>query len=291
MKLLVLGANGQIGRALKGIHPTAVFLDRKDADFSNPDSLEQALEQHTPDIVINAAAYTHVDNAEAEESLAYSINAEAPAVIAIYCASRDIPFVHFSTDYVFDGSGENPWREDDSVSPLSAYGRTKLAGEDKIKQVGGRYLVFRTSWLYDATGKNFLNTMLRLGAEREELKIVSDQIGAPTYVPTLAKTTLKALSHALRKEAFPSGVYHLCHAGNTSWYGFANAIFEQAKSQGEVLKVKRTHPIASEQYPTPAKRPKNSRLDCNKAYQVLGVEMPPWQNGLDECMKEKYASS
>ncbi len=291
MKLLVLGANGQIGSAMKALHPTAVFLDRKDADLAKPAMIESVLESHAPDMVINAAAYTQVDNAEAEEKIAFTINAESPSVIAIYCAGRDIPFVHYSTDYVFNGSGEKPWKEDDEVSPLSVYGRTKLAGEDRIKQVGGRYLIFRTSWLYDATGKNFLNTMLRLGAEREELKVVSDQMGAPTYVPQLARASLKALGNALRKEEFPSGVYHLCHAGATSWYGFATAIFEQARAQGVSLKVHKIHPIPTEQYPTPAKRPKNSRLDCNKAYQVLGVEMPSWQQGLQACMKEKYARS
>jgi dTDP-4-dehydrorhamnose reductase len=291
LKLLVLGANGQIGSAMKALHPTALFLDREGADLSKPDMIESLLETHAPDIVINAAAYTQVDNAEAEEKIAFTINAESPSVIAIYCASRDIPFIHFSTDYVFNGSGEKPWKEDDDVGPLSAYGRTKLAGEDRIKQVGGRYLIFRTSWLYDARGKNFLNTMLRLGGEREELKVVSDQMGAPTYVPQLARASLKALGHALRKEEFPSGVYHLCHAGATSWYGFANAIFEQARARGASLKVSKVLPIPSEQYPTPAKRPKNSRLDCTKAYQVLGVELPTWQQGLAECMKDKYAGS
>lgn len=289
MKLLVLGANGQIGKAMRSLNPSAVFLGRSDADFAHPDKLEDVLAAHAPDIVINAAAYTQVDNAEAEEKLAYKVNAESPAAAAIYCAGRNIPFVHFSTDYVFDGSGESARKEDDEVNPLSAYGRTKLAGEDKIQSVGGRFLIFRTSWLYDATGKNFFSTMLRLGSEREEIKVVADQIGAPTYVPHLARTALKGLSAALRKEEFPSGVYHLCHAGATSWYGFAAAIFDAARAKGAKFKVKRIENITTEQYPTAAKRPKNSRLDCTKAYQVLGLEMPTWQDGLKDCVEEKYA--
>lgn len=289
MKLLVLGANGQIGNALRSLHPGAIFLGRTEADFSRPEKLGDILATHEPDLVINAAAYTQVDNAEAEEKLAYTVNAESPAAAAIYCAAQNIPFVHFSSDYVFDGGGEHARKEDDEVGPLSAYGRTKLAGEDKIQSVGGRFLIFRTSWLYDATGKNFFNTMLRLGAEREEIKVVSDQIGSPTYVPQLARTALKALSNALRKEEFPSGIYHLCNAGTTSWYSFARSIFDGARAKGGVFKVKNIEAITTEQYPTAAKRPKNSRLDCSKAYDVLGVEMPPWQQGLTDCIEARYS--
>ena len=291
MKLLVLGANGQIGKALRAQHPSAIFLGRNEADFSHPEKLGDILAGHAPDIVINAAAYTQVDNAEAEEKLAYTVNAESPAATAIYCASNNIPFIHFSTDYVFDGTGDSPRREDDEVNPLGAYGRTKLAGEDKIKSIGGRFLIFRTSWLYDAAGKNFFNTMLRLGAEREEIKVVSDQIGAPTFVPHLARAALKGLSAALRKDEFPSGVYHLCHEGSTSWYSFAGAIFDAARAKGQSFKVKRIESLSTEQYPTAAKRPKNSRLDCTKAYTILDIQMPTWQQGLDDCIKEKYEGS
>ena len=289
MKRLVFGGQGQLGTALRRLMPDAVFLDRREADMSRPESLTHVLEKHAPDVVINAAAYTQVDNAEAEEELAQLVNAESPAVMAIYCAANNVPLIHFSTDYVFDGSGDAPWHEHDPVNPLNAYGRTKLAGEDKIQQVGGKYLIFRTSWLYDATGKNFLNTMLRLGAEREELRIVSDQYGAPTYVPQMAAASLNALNHALALDEFPSGVYHLCHSGAATWHGFALAIFEQARRMGITLKVRSVLPVASADYPTAAKRPHNSRLDCSKAYIALGVDMPSWQQGLAACMEEKYA--
>ncbi len=286
--LLVFGANGQLGRALRLLWPQAICLDRKDADFTHPDALEDVLERYAPACVINASAYTQVDNAEAEYDIVYRINAESPAAIAIYCAEHDIPFVHFSTDYVFDGTGERPWKEDDRVGPLGAYGRSKLEGEDKIQQIGKQFLIFRTSWLYDASGKNFLNTMLRLGAEREELKVVNDQIGAPTYVAHLARAVFHALQAAQEMDAFPSGIYNLCNAGAVSWHGFALAIFEEARAREASLKINRVLPISSEEYPTLAKRPKNSRLNMGKAERVFGIRMPDWREGLKECMKERF---
>lgn len=278
-----------MGKALRPLLPEAVFLDRREADFANPAALQDLLESHCPDVVINAAAYTQVDNAESEENLAYIINAESPAAIAIYCSEKSIPLVHFSTDYVFDGSGSHARKENDSVNPLGAYGRTKLAGEDKIQQVGGKFLILRTSWLYDADGRNFFNTMLRLTSEREELRVVSDQVGAPTYVPQLARASLAALSSALKQEEFPSGIYHMCHGGETSWHAFAEAIAEGARARGIALKVKNIAAIASEEYPVPARRPLNSRLDCSKLRDLLGVQLPVWQEGLSACLEQKYA--
>jgi dTDP-4-dehydrorhamnose reductase len=285
--LLVIGSGGQLARAFKSLCPDAVFLDRASADLSLPHALTQTLERFYPYAVINAAAYTQVDNAEAEEAVATAINAQSPAAMAIYCAGKRIPFVHFSTDYVFDGSGNAPWRESDSPAPLNAYGRSKLAGEDAVAHVGGRYLIFRTSWVYDAFGKNFLNTILRLATEREELKIVSDQYGAPTYAPHLAAGAFAALKSAMQRPEFPSGVYHLCGGGVTSWHGFACAIVEDARRRGLPLKARRILPIPASEYPLPAPRPYNSRLDCSFALSMFGVSLPAWQEGLAECMELK----
>lgn len=282
--LLVIGGNGQLGKALRRLCPDAVFLDRRTLDLAHPAEVSEKLEAYDPCAVINAAAYTQVDHAEHEERLAITINGESPAAIAIYCASRTIPLVHFSSDYVFNGSGDLPWREEDVPCPLNAYGRSKLAGEEAITHIGGKYLILRTSWVYDAEGKNFLNTIVRLAAEREELKIVSDQYGAPTYAGHLARASLDALQNAMQHEIFPSGIYHLCNAGVTSWHGFASSIIAQAQQQGRELKVKTIIPIATADYPLPAARPANSRLDCSKIMDCLAIKMPDWQCGLTECM-------
>jgi dTDP-4-dehydrorhamnose reductase len=184
---------------------------------------------------------------------------------------------------VFDGSGTKPWQETDATAPLNAYGRSKREGEERIEAVGGKYLIFRTSWVYDETGKNFLNTMLRLGAERDELKVVNDQFGAPTYARHLAVATLQALENANNSAAFPSGIYHLCGGGQTSWAGFAEQIFHLSHLDKEV----KVYGIPASSYPTPAKRPYNSRLDCSKAQQILGVALPDWREGLRECLSRK----
>jgi len=285
--LLVIGSTGQLARALKVLCPEAVFLARAQADLAFPQKVTEALEGYDPCAVINAAAYTQVDNAEKEEALATTVNASSPAAMAIYCAGKHIPFVHFSTDYVFDGSGNAPWKEDDAPAPLNAYGRSKLAGEDAITHIGGRTLIFRTSWLYDAPGKNFLNTILRLATEREEMKIINDQFGAPTYAPHLAAAVLDILETAMMSKVFPSGVYHLCNKGETSWYGFACAIVEHARRLNMPLKVSQIHQIPASEYPLPAKRPHNSRLDCAKALSMFGVSLPAWRDGLKDCMELK----
>jgi len=285
--LLIIGSGGQLARAFAELCPDAIILDRSKADLSQPHNLTETLEKYDPAAVINTAAYTQVDNAEAEEGLATAINAQSPAAMAIYCAAKHIPLVHFSTDYVFDGSGDTPWHEDDTPAPLNAYGRSKLAGEDAITHVGGRYLILRTSWLYDARGKNFLNTILRLAAEREELRIVDDQFGAPTYTPHLANAVLDVLDVAMELPKFPSGVYHLCNQGYTTWYGFATAIIIHARRLGMQLKVRSIIPTPTSEYPVPAKRPHNSRLDCSKALSQFGVSLPTWQEGLAECMELK----
>lgn len=243
-RILVIGDTGKTGGALVQILGSSSWgLNRRHLDLSDPTQLEKRLdslfcsltEAEKPRALINAAAYTQVDRAEQEPALAEAINAEAPAILAQWCARQEIPFIHYSTDYVYPGTGQRPWTEKDPTSPLNTYGASKLRGEIAIAnqmKTHGRWLIFRTSWVYDATGKNFLNTMLRLGQEREELKVVADQFGAPTYAPHLAQATLKALEHASQQEVFPSGVYHLCHSGVTSWHGFAERIFAEARKRG-----------------------------------------------------------
>ena len=287
---LIIGKSGQVGSALARLAPHAMVWSREQADLHNPLALRNALEAlpQSPSAIINVAAYTAVDKAESEPDVARAVNADSPAVMAEYAAKHSIPFIHYSTDYVFDGTGDAPRTEDAPTAPLNVYGETKLEGEALIQEIGGHYLILRTSWVYDAMGKNFFNTMLRLGAEREELKVVADQIGAPSYAPHLAEYTLRALKSALKKDSFPSGIYHFCHGGSVSWHGFAEAIFAAARASGMNLKVQSVLPIGTADYPTPAKRPHNSRLDCSKLAGTLGIRLPSWQEGLAACMEEKH---
>jgi dTDP-4-dehydrorhamnose reductase len=243
-------------------------------------------ETGTPAAVINAAAYTLVDRAEAEESLADTINAASPGEMARWCASRAVPFVHYSTDYVYSGLGTRPWREDDRTAPVNAYGRTKLKGDRLVETSGAPHLILRTSWVYDAYGKNFLNTMLSLGLEHETLRVVADQVGAPSYAPHLASLTRDVLARARDMPRFPSGTYHLAPEGDVSWHDFAEAVFALARRRGLPVKVKRVEPITTAEYPTPAARPLNSRLDKTKVQRVFGITLPKWQDGLAECMEE-----
>lgn len=286
-QVLVIGTGGQVSRAYQSLLPEAVFLGRGALDLAFPERVREVLERYTPSAVINTAAYTQVDKAETEEEIATRVNADAPKAMAEYCAARHIPFVHFSTDYVFDGSGDNARREDAPTAPLNAYGRSKQAGEQAVIACGGKYLIFRTSWVYDAPGKNFVNTILRLAAEREELRVINDQFGAPTYAPHLAMAALAALSQAEGMQTFPSGIYHLCNQGVTTWFHFAEAIVAQARRLGLPLKVSDLHPIAATEYPLPAPRPYNSRLDCGRVHTIFGLAMPSWEEGLEACMEEK----
>jgi dTDP-4-dehydrorhamnose reductase len=299
-RIVILGRNGQLGGALAAqLGARALAFGRDEINFCNHEFVKK-LEALTRDLpisaVINASAYTQVDKAEGEgRQEAFRVNHAAVAELAAWCAVRDLPLVHFSTDYVFDGSGEEPHREDEPVQPLNAYGESKLAGERAIEEAGGRFLIFRTSWVYDARGKNFFNTILRLLREKEELDIVFDQVGAPTYAPHLAKAILSALTAAFAMPKFPTGIYHLCGGGETSWYGFALMIFALARSRdsGEKSLVKCQHiqPIPSSDYPLPAKRPLNSRLNCSRARLTFGVALPHWETGLRESFNEKYGHS
>lgn len=283
--ILILGASGQVGRALQAVcSPHCVALGRAEADLAAPETLPGVLARYKPTVVINAAAYTAVDKAEEERELAHCINSVAPGIIAQWCAGNGVPLIHYSTDYVFDGSGDAPKRETDATNSCNYYGESKLAGERAIIRAGGNYLIFRTSWVYDAQGKNFFTTMLRLGAEKETLRVVADQHGAPTYAPHLAEATWRALMAARSMGTFPSGIYHLCNGGETTWHRFAESIFANARKKNWPLRVQLVEAITTNDYPTPAARPLNSRLSCMKAKEVLGVSLPAWQEGLDDCM-------
>ncbi|MAR55755.1 MAG: dTDP-4-dehydrorhamnose reductase [Rickettsiales bacterium] len=284
MTMLILGRDGQIGRALSAMQPKALAWGRNDLDLMQAETIYPALEKAAPSVIINAAAYTAVDKAEDESDIAHAINATAVGEMARYAKAAGIPLVHYSTDYVFDGTGESPWQESDATAPLSVYGTTKRAGEEAIVASGCDHLILRTSWVYDAVGKNFFTTMLRLGKEREALNIVADQIGAPSYAPHLAQHTLHLLDIAKTLPEFPSGIYHFSHSGYTSWNGFALAIFEGLRAQGIALAIRKVDAIPTSEYPTPATRPLNSRLDMRKLEQVFELRMPEWQQGLTACL-------
>ncbi|KVA71850.1 dTDP-4-dehydrorhamnose reductase [Burkholderia ubonensis] len=289
--VLVTGANGQVGfeltRSLQGLGPI-VALDRSRLDLADLDQIRRVVRDVGPAVIVNAAAYTAVDRAESDEASAQRINGDAPGVLAEEARRAGALLVHYSTDYVFDGHGDQPFREDDATCPLNVYGRTKLAGEQAIAAVGCDYLVFRTSWVYGATGKNFLLTMLRLARERDELSVVADQTGAPTWSGTIAALTGHILARYCadrigRRDWWSehTGIYHLTNGGEASWYHFAEAIFTHAGCDGIAV-----HPITSDRYPTPAARPRNSRLSNDKLFRVFGLRAPSWEDALARCMQE-----
>lgn len=300
MRLLLLGANGQVGHALRrelatlgevvcttrsGALPDGTECER--ADFDRPEALPALVARIAPDVVVNAAAYTAVDRAESERDAAFRANAEAPAALAETCAARDALLVHYSTDYVFDGSGTRPMREDDPTAPLGVYGASKLAGEDAVRGSGARHMLFRTAWVYGAHGHNFMRTMLRLGAERDELRVVSDQVGTPTPAPLIARAT----AHALRTAPGASGLWHLTASGGTSWHGFAEAIFAGAVERGLLASAPRVLPIATSEYPTPARRPAFSRLDTARFETAFAFALPEWREALSLVLDGMAASS
>lgn len=290
VRYLVTGAKGQVGGALCArLGASAIPVDVAEMDLAKPETIAATLARYKPDAILNPAAWTAVDKAEAEESFAQKVNADAVREIARYAFAQHIPLVHYSTDYVFPGSGTAPWEENDTTGPLNAYGRTKLAGEQAIfeeaeKYPGAEFLIFRLSWVYAEAGHNFVNTMLRLGAEREVLSVVDDQIGAPTYAGDIADATLAALTKATASQ---SGIYHMVNSGYTSWYGFAEEIFRQVSELGADLAVREVKPQATRDYPTPAKRPLNSRMDCSKLKATFGITMPSWQDALARCLHHK----
>jgi dTDP-4-dehydrorhamnose reductase len=292
MRVLLIGRSGQLGWELqRTLAPLGelVALDRAGMDLSDPDSIHRAIADARPAVIVNAAAYTAVDKAESEPAAAMQVNGVAPGIIAEEAARSGALVVHYSSDYVFDGRGDAPYREDDPPAPLNVYGRTKLAGEEAVRAAGAPYLIFRTSWVYSARGSNFLRTMLRLAGERSELKIVDDQVGAPTWARSIAEITAAALG-AGGTEPGParerSGVYHLAAAGAVSWFGFAQAIFDSARARRADFKAPAVIPIPTSQYPLPARRPRNSRLDTAKLKAAFGLTPPSWEVMLERCMQE-----
>jgi dTDP-4-dehydrorhamnose reductase len=287
MRILVTGVTGQVGGALQvplQMIGDVVAAGRGALDLSRPDAIAAALDRLAPDLIVNPAAYTAVDRAEDERDAAFRANAEAPGAIARWAAARRIPLVHFSTDYVFDGSGQRPWREDDPTGPLSIYGASKLAGEAAIRAAGGPHLIVRTSWVYAAKGTNFLRTITRLAREREELRIVADQIGAPTTARVIADVVAAVIREnaAALPDAFAraGGLVHVATSGATSWHGFATAIVEGLRARGVKLAVERVVPIRTEDYPVKATRPRNSRLDLTRLAEVFGIVPPLWSEAL-----------
>ena len=295
MKILLLGKNGQVGWELQRSLSTLgeiVALDFDSpgplsADFSTPESLATTVRAVAPDVIVNAAAHTGVDKAESEPGLAHAINATAPGVLAREAAALGAWLVHYSTDYVFDGSGETPWVEDSPTGPLSVYGLTKLEGESAIRASGCRHLIFRTSWVFAARGGNFAKTMLRLAGERTQLKVIADQIGAPTGADLLADVTAHALRTAWQRPEV-AGTYHAVAQGETSWHGYATHVVEFARAAGQAILVapEAIEAVGTSAFPTPARRPGNSRLNTQKLRATFGLALPAWQAGVERMLAE-----
>jgi dTDP-4-dehydrorhamnose reductase len=288
--ILIFGKSGQLAQSFKAQTPDeldgrAVFVSSHEANFEQPQLLAGFLDHCGPEVVVICSAYTQVDKAEEERDLAEKINVQAPREIARWCGKNDVPLIHFSTDYVFNGSGDKPWLESDPTDPLNWYGETKLLGEQAIQATGCAHLIFRTSWVFSEYGKNFVKTMLRLGKDKEKIRIVSDQVGGPTYAPDLAGFVWTVIARILKGEKFPSGVYHVCGQGFASWADFAEGIFAEAKALRFSLELQAVERISTTEFPTPAQRPLNSRLDQTRLRQVFGFEMPFWRESLKLCLK------
>ena len=289
LKILISGKTGQVALELQkhlGGLGELIVLGRNDLDLSKPEQIRAQVRAHRPDLIINAAAHTAVDLAESEPELAFAINGVAPGVFAEEAAALGIPLIHYSTDYVFDGNKPAPYTEDDTPNPLGVYGKSKLAGERAIAATGAEHLILRTSWVYSTHGKNFLLTMQRLLQERPELRVVADQIGAPTWAGTIARSTRLLIERWQAAEAGAWGVYHLTAQGETSWFGFTQAIAEHLSAQGKPCAT--LEPIPASAYPTPAARPQNSRLDCSRLEREWQVVQPAWQNALRECLAAQH---
>ena len=286
MDILVFGKNGQVATELSRLAVgdlQLTLLGRDEADLTHPEFCAEAIGAHRPDAVINAAAYTAVDKAEEEEALAQVVNADAPAAMASTCADLGIPFLSISTDYVFSGEGKAPWRPNDQTRPQGAYGRTKLAGEKAVAEAGGLWTILRTSWVVSAHGNNFVKTMRRLGAERDSINIVADQIGGPTPAADIANACL-TIARRMSEPSPPSGIYHFSGAPDVSWADFAREIFNQSDIDCAVSD------IPSTDFPTPAKRPLNSRMNCDTTLRDFGIKRPDWRKGLEKILTELKAN-
>ena len=295
MKVLVFGANGQVGQALvQQLSGAAQVLalhrhsSQACGDLQNLQGIAQTVRDWRPEVILNAAAYTQVDRAEDEPELAQHINAQAPAAMAEAAREVGAWLVHFSTDYVFDGSGHTPWREQDACAPCNAYGHSKWLGEQAVRNSGARHLIFRTSWVFAAGHPNFARTMAQLAQSRDTLQVVNDQYGVPTYAPWLAQVVCAALPQAMAQGM--QGVYHAAPEGQTNWCDYAAYVLQGAQQRAPQLpwRVQTPQPIASAAYPTRAKRPANSRLDCSLLHQSFGVQPVPWQRGVDAWLEAEY---
>jgi len=298
-RILLLGKNGQVGWELqRSLAPLGevIALDRQGClldgtplcgDLSNLDGLRQTVLHLRPSVIVNAAAHTAVDKAESEPDLARLLNAQAPTVLAAAAQAVGAWLVHYSTDYVFNGQGEQAWQEDDATGPLNTYGHTKLEGEHAITKACAKHLIFRTSWVYAARGGNFAKTMLRLAAERERLTVINDQFGAPTGAELIADVTAHAIRHVLASQQ-GQGIYHLVAGGEVTWHGYASHVIEAARrlQPGRELKVQSIDPVPTSAFPTPAQRPHNSRLNTAKLQNTFGLTLPPWQQGVDRMLAE-----
>ena len=299
MRILLFGRNGQVGWELqRSLLPLGEVIalgsgtqDGLCGDFRDPAGVARTVREVRPDAIVNAAAYTAVDKAESEPEVARQVNAGTPAAIAEAAAGLGAWLVHYSTDYVFDGSGSRPWREDDPTGPLSVYGSTKLEGEQRIAAAHARHLVLRTSWVYGARGGNFAKTMLRLARERERLTVIDDQVGAPTGADLLADVTAHAL-RTLLAGGGAAGIYHVAAAGETSWNGYARFVVGKAQQAGENLKAgpEDIDPVPTSAYPTPARRPHNSRLATTRFRETFGLHLPPWQLGVARMLQESLTT-
>ncbi|MBU1656493.1 MAG: dTDP-4-dehydrorhamnose reductase [Gammaproteobacteria bacterium] len=288
MKILLIGKNGQVGWELQRTLATlgdVVAIDRQGMDLANPDSIRNTIRTIRPDLIVNAAAYTAVDKAESEPELAMAINGIAPGIMAEEAKRLGAAMVHYSTDYVFDGTKTSPYTEDDIPNPISVYGKTKLAGEQAVQAAGIPYLIFRTSWVYGLRGRNFLLTILRLAKERDELRIVDDQIGAPTWSRMIAEATGQVLGQGFQPFVMRSGIYNLTAAGQTSWHDFTRAILENAS--GLIQPLPHLIPLATSEYPLPAPRPPYSTLSSIKLNRIFGVALPDWDASLTLCMDKE----
>lgn len=288
MKILLTGANGQVAQEIarlgRGAGHDIYALNRTGLDITDAEKVSRTIEEGDEELVINAAAYTAVDRAEQESEMAFAVNRDGPAHLAAACADRGIPLLHISTDYVFDGTKQGPYREDDPAAPLGVYGRSKWEGEEAIRQRLSAHLILRVSWVFGIGGQNFVKTMLRLAREREELRVVADQHGCPTYAGDIADVLVYLADRLEAEGSLHWGTYHYGGTPPTTWHGFAEAILERVRAF-EPLKANKVVPIATEDFPTPAKRPGNSILDCTRIQETYGIEPSPWDQGLDTMLR------
>lgn len=294
-KLLLIGNKGQLGREIEDLAAKKKFnltgLDLPEFDISSEDSIQDNIVNKDYDLIINASAYTAVDKAESDQEVAFRVNSQGPERLAEICSEKKIPFIHISTDYVFDGTKNEPYREDDPVNPLNVYGKSKLEAENHIRTILEKHIIIRTAWLYGNRGQNFVKTMLRLAQEKEELSVVNDQFGCPTYAPDLAEAILTVAERVFTDSMqMHWGIYHFCGQGTTNWYEFAGEIFKAASHYTD-LKIQKVIPVSSAEFPSKAVRPKNSSLNCSLIESRYGIRSLPWKESLKKMIRRHFTES